>query len=70
MFSEVWSENAALFERLIVIQSNPPILYYGFKQGQFALDSRFYLLTGVNIKHKDYIFNTKASIKLLITNLF
>ena len=26
----VWSENAALFERLLEIHSNPPILYYGF----------------------------------------
>ena len=32
MFSDdVWSENAALFERLMEIHSNPPILYYGFK---------------------------------------
>ena len=31
MFSDVWSENAALFERLMEIYSNPPILYYGFK---------------------------------------
>ena len=28
--SDVWSENAALFERLMEIHSNPPILYYGF----------------------------------------
>ena len=26
----VWSENAPLFERLMEIHSNPPILYYGF----------------------------------------
>ena len=25
MFSDVWSENAALFERLMEIHSNPPI---------------------------------------------
>ena len=31
LFSDVWSENAALFERLMEIHSNPPILYYGFK---------------------------------------
>ena len=31
MFSNVWSENTALFERLMAIHSNPPILYYGFK---------------------------------------
>ena len=30
LFSDVWSENAALFERLMEIHSNPPILYYGF----------------------------------------
>ena len=30
-FSDVWSENAALFERLMEIHSNPPKLYYGFK---------------------------------------
>ena len=28
MFSDVWSENAALLERLMEIHSNPPILYY------------------------------------------
>ena len=31
LFSDVWSENAALFKRLMKIHSNPPILYYGFK---------------------------------------
>ena len=31
MFSNVWSENIALFERLIEIYSNAPKLYYGFK---------------------------------------
>ena len=31
LFSDVWSENAALYERLMEIHSNPPILYYGFK---------------------------------------
>ena len=36
MFFDVWSENAALFERLMEIYSNSPILYYGFKQGQLA----------------------------------
>ena len=30
LFSDVWSENAALFERLMEIHSNPPILCYGF----------------------------------------
>ena len=34
MFSDFWSENAALFERLMEIYSNPPILYYGFKTQQ------------------------------------
>ena len=29
LFSGVWSENTALFERLMEIHSNP-ILYYGF----------------------------------------
>ena len=31
LFSDVWSENAALFKRLIEIHSNPPILYNGFQ---------------------------------------
>ena len=32
LFSDVWSEDAALFKRLMKIHSNPPILlYYGFK---------------------------------------
>ena len=31
LFSDVWNENAALFERLMKTHSNPPILYnYGF----------------------------------------
>ena len=30
LFSDVWSENAALFKKLMKIHSNPPILYYGF----------------------------------------
>ena len=30
LFSDVWSENASLFESLMEIYSNPPILYYGF----------------------------------------
>ena len=30
LFFDVWSENAALFERLMEIHTNPPILYYGF----------------------------------------
>ena len=31
LFSNVWSENTALFERLMEIHSNSPKLYYGFK---------------------------------------
>ena len=31
LFPDVWSENAALLERLMEIHSNPPKLYYGFK---------------------------------------
>ena len=36
VFSDVWSENAALFERLMEIHSNQPILYmyYGFNPNQ------------------------------------
>ena len=30
LFSDVWSENAALLERLMEIHSNPPITYNGF----------------------------------------
>ena len=30
LFSDVWSENAALFKRLMEIHSSPPILYFGF----------------------------------------
>ena len=30
LFSNVWSENTALFERLMEIHSNSPKLYYGF----------------------------------------
>ena len=31
LFSNVWIENTALFERLMEIHSNSPKLYYGFK---------------------------------------
>ena len=31
LMSGLWSENAALFERMMEIHSNSPILYYGFK---------------------------------------
>ena len=31
LFSNVWSENTALFERLMEIHSKSPKLYYGFK---------------------------------------
>ena len=38
LFSDVWSENAALFERLMEINSNPPILHYGFKGSGVILE--------------------------------
>ena len=31
LFSDVWSENAALFKRFMKIHQNPRILYFGFK---------------------------------------
>ena len=37
LFSGVWSENAALFERFMKIHSNPPILYYGINLGVVQL---------------------------------
>ena len=36
LFCGLWSENAALFERLMKIHSNPPILYYGFNSGMLV----------------------------------
>ena len=39
LFSNVWSENTALFERLMEIHSNSPKLYYGFNAFLF-LNSR------------------------------
>ena len=36
MFSNVWSENTALFERLMEIHSISPKLYYGFKRSDYA----------------------------------
>ena len=35
MFSDVWSENAALFERLTEIHSNPPMALIEFKLFKF-----------------------------------
>ena len=40
LFSDVWSENDALFERLMEIHSNPPILYYGFNCGECSYTFR------------------------------
>ena len=40
MFSNVWSENTALFERLMEIHSNSPKLYYGFNP--LKISSRVY----------------------------
>ena len=37
LFSDVWSENAALFERLMEFHSNPPILYYGINWDFFHI---------------------------------
>ena len=41
MFSNVWSENTALFERLMEIHSNSPKLYYGFN---FVFEISMYFL--------------------------
>ena len=50
MFSAVWSDNAALFERLMEIHSNPPIhvyytraVYTGIKNREFFSHSGFSL---------------------------
>ena len=41
-FSDVWSENTALFERLVEICSNPPIhvVYFVFKKGYNMVEMR------------------------------
>ena len=39
---DVWSENAALFERLMEIHSNPPIQYYGFNYWDKPVSDSFY----------------------------
>ena len=37
LFSDVWSDNVTLFERLMEIHSNLPILYYGVNlKGKFS----------------------------------
>ena len=46
-FFYVWSENAALFERLMGIHSNPPILYYGFKNSVKLWSCRPYICIGI-----------------------
>ena len=49
LFSNVWSENTALFERLMEIHSNSPKLYYGFKSYFpvifFFLEVALYIMT-------------------------
>ena len=44
LFFGVWSEIAALFERLTDIHSNPSIAYYGFKVRILSFVYLLYLL--------------------------
>ena len=59
MFYNVWSENTALFERLMEIHSNSPKLYYGFKDISSLLHAIFRRIGG----------NTKVLKKTLLGNL-
>ena len=52
MFSNVWSENTALFERLMEIHSNSPKLYYGFKESKLQS-----LQVNIVISYKHYVTN-------------
>ena len=50
LFSNVWSENTALFERLMEIHFNSPKLYYGFNTEYHSLFVS---------KTKDYLILTR-----------
>ena len=48
LFSNVWSENTALFERLMEIHSNSPKLYYGFNVHAHEILLSYICLINVN----------------------
>ena len=55
-FSDVWSENAALTKRLMKINSNLPILYYGFK---FILQKKYYqnmIFSNLPLKYQIHVY--------------
>ena len=58
LFSDVWSENTALFERLMKIHSIPPILYYGFKK--WSLSSKCY---SIHFLSQSGILNTMRAMR-------
>ena len=47
MFSDVWSENVALVERLMEIHSNPPILHPSKKVTQHDFDRLYFFYPGI-----------------------
>ena len=53
LFSDVWSENATLFERLMGIHSNSQILYYG-------IDKRLFLTTAKLVRCLSYVATTNV----------
>ena len=67
MFSNVWSENTALFERLMEIHSNSPKLYYGFNGA--IITYIFAIMMGFLQEHcKIQAFLEKAAIGHIFAN--
>ena len=56
MFSNVWSENTALFERLMEIHSDSPNLYYGVNHTGYRV-ARMYKYQGEIYTNRFQIHN-------------
>ena len=58
MFSDVWSENAAIFNRLIQINSNPPILLLNYHT-MALLDNKVHCVCVIKLGFKTTIIKIK-----------
>ena len=69
LFSDVWSENAALFKRLMKLYSNPPIVYYGFDHiGMLTLPhSKIFLYIVISTFHRTHAHISDIAMSLWVT---
>ena len=68
LFSVIWSENAALFQRLMKLHSNPPTLCYDFKMRDFPIWQLtvYYLIFGWGYKTTQQMTTIWSEHKILL----